>query len=197
MTYGEIIRSIQKYLGMTTADQQYMISQFINESIREFCRIRVWKDLITLMTITLNDSGTYDLVALATAASSGEYLYDIEITDYNKQGLAHYKRDDVDNTYAIQGKTLYIDGDEVDLTFIYLSPGTTFPLTSSDTDEEPAVLYFYPDVIEKMVHIKMLEFIGDDEKSRIERVVLQEKLAGLIRIENTVSNHNKKKIIKR
>ena len=66
MTFSELVRQTELYLGMEGQEPAYMIKQFINESIIEFCNMHEWQKLKMSDVIILTNANSYDLSVLLT-----------------------------------------------------------------------------------------------------------------------------------
>lgn len=192
MAFADTILNIENYLQMRSKDTKLLLKQFTNHAIREFADLEEWEKMRVRDSITLDGSGEYDLSDEAILSSF--YRRDIRIyknwsstdssrtTTYYKIALDRYLQfPSKGGWYAIFGTTLYIDGDSGEADFMYmgLGPHNQYPLTEDD-DDVPALQY-YGEIIEKMVVVRLLKQLGEEqeviarEQEELNRLILTTK----------------------
>jgi len=196
MTYYDLVRNIELYLHIQGSEARYLIKDFINSSILDFIRIFEWKYTRNSDIITLNGSGQYDLSTVLSMPFYGELsLLSKSGQEYTKYNYDTYLRlTSKAYAYAIFGNNLYVEGNNNDLTFLYVTPGTPYPL--ADDDDENLVTLYYWDIIKKMTIIKMLNYL-DDETVAKEENDLKFKLVSLKEQERRIQKQGKFKMVRR
>jgi len=192
MTFINLRKEVESYLDLRSSKISSLIKKYTNDSILEFCRMRDWAKIKVVEDITLDDSGSY---TLDSANLANNFLSEITLmttagVEYDKYDYEIYLAlESKAYSYAIQGETIYIDGDTTALKFIMTTTGTfaNYPITTVESTQEPVVLQYYSDIIEQMVIVKLLEY-SEDEQLNQERSKLSEKLEMLRRSEARASN---------
>jgi len=196
MIFSELIREIELYLHIQGSETRYLIKDFINESILDFIRIEEWKYSRFSNDIVLDGSEQYDLTTILTNPFYGEIdLIKENSYSYRKFNYETYiKSQSKIGSYSILGNTLYVEGEDTTLRFVYVTPGLPYPLVN-DNDENLVTRYYW-DIIKKMAVIKMLHYLGDDVVVR-EEELLKEKLFSLKFQENRIEKKGKFKMVVR
>ena len=186
-----------------------MLKDFINEACLDFMRMENWKRVLNNLTITLDGSGSYSLSTLLAAADKyfvreykliipyGEQVqvYDYtntrtaERTEFTKYNYDYYQQlSDKAYTWAIDGDTIYIVGNNGDLTLRYF--GDKYPL-SADADTNSCLTY-YPDAIKNLAALRFLDYINEDPAViQRQEIALNNKVALLKRSEK-IGEHSGK-----
>lgn len=196
MTFKNLIRGVERYIRMKGNRIHEMIKDMINESVLEFIRLEEWRMIKVAETITLDDSGSYDLSSLLIKRFDGELaLLNSAGNEFQKYDYKTYLQlSSKDKFYSLLGAVLYVEGTGEDLTLVYITAGEDYPL-SADSDEVPATEH-YADIIKQITIIKMLEQIGDDMTDK-EKVKLNKMLSILYKHENRINKQGKAKVIQR
>ena len=123
MTFSELVRDTELYIHLEGAEVRHLIKQFISDSILDFVRLKNWSRVNVFETITLDGSGSYLLSNLMNNFSGEIGLYS-GATQYTKTKYENYiQYSSKSGLYAIYGDRIYIEGDNVDLTFMFKSTG--------------------------------------------------------------------------
>jgi hypothetical protein len=123
MIYRELKQAIELYTHVSSSEIAELTKQFVNESVLTFSRMYPWEKLKVSETISLNGSGSYvlDNSILRNVFGFEINLVSMELEKVNYEDYS--KLDDKTGYWSILGDTLYVEGDDTDLTFIFISPG--------------------------------------------------------------------------
>jgi len=182
MTFINLVKKIEKRIKLESPELRYRIKDFINDAIADFIRIYNWRYVVKAATFTTDDSGSY---ALSTIIGTDPFYGELELIRDGKGDTQKYFRkvsyqEWVRSTtkvrlWSIYDDTLYLLGDNEDLTFFYITPGNPYPL-SADADEN-LVTANYADIIEQWGLVNYYIWAGDDESVKVEEGVLNRKIS--------------------
>jgi len=184
MTFAQLIKKVEKRVRYESPELRYRIKDFINEAILEFMDIRDWAELVKSANLTTDDSGSYTLASIV----GSDYFYGTVgnnplIRDGKNDTEKYFRRTSYQQyinatpktrLWAINQKSLYIDGTGQDLTLFYLTPGEEYPMSADD--DTNLVTENYADIIEQATIVKFHIWEGDNDMAGIENSVLNNKI---------------------
>lgn len=188
MNFKDFRTQVLNYSRFEGQDLESKATIFTNQCISEFLNKKEWDNTIYKYTLTRDGSGSYDLESLITNYFHRIFKVIKPASNYSVKQFTRLGYDEYINSrsksdlWALVNKTLYIEGDSGDIEIFYQSPGTPYPV-SAETDE-PQILIDYTAILEKMVVVKLLVQVGDNEQAIFENQMLQNMLNDTRRSEN-------------
>lgn len=205
MTFGSFLVDLENYLRVRSTRGKQLLLQFTNEAILKFARMYEWQKLLVSDEITTDGSGFYELDNTILTYNHGMHFNLIisgGAVDYDRYDYEYYLRlseDDRDYTYSIFGTKIYLAGTGETFTYMYTTPGSfsNYPLVghTKANAQEPKPLAHYPDIVKRIVAVRMLKYLEDDEQALKEQQEMLYDIEQLKKSENREEKNGKPKMI--